>query len=140
MVFRQVNHVYKGHYDHLMHSGLYDELVSKLMLVAHKERPANQFQANDSVYKILEPQSIGFISYPYSWSFSMLKDAALLTLKIQKIALKYGMVLKDASAYNVQFLGSQPIFIDTLSFEKHKEGSPWVAYRHFCQHFLATLS
>ena len=70
----------------------------------------------------------------------MLKDAALLTLKIQMIALKHGMALKDASAYNVQFIGSQPIFIDTLSFEKFREGSPWMGYRQFCQHFLAPLA
>ena len=70
----------------------------------------------------------------------MLKDAALLTLNIQKIALDYNMVLKDASAYNVQFIGSSPIFIDTLSFEKYMEGKPWIGYGQFCRHFLAPLA
>jgi hypothetical protein len=50
------------------------------------------------------------------------------------------MVLKDASAYNVQFRGAEPVFIDTLSFERWAEGTPWVAYRQFCQHFLAPLA
>ncbi|MEH6585540.1 MAG: hypothetical protein V7720_03225 [Halioglobus sp.] len=64
----------------------------------------------------------------------------MLTLRIQTIALKYGFVLKDASAFNVQFIDSKPIFIDTLSFEPYEEGRPWVAYRQFCQHFLAPLA
>src|SRR5690606_16329043 len=50
------------------------------------------------------------------------------------------MALKDASAYNVQFDGSKPIFIDTLSFEPLQEGKPWVAYGQFCRHFLAPLA
>ncbi len=60
-------------------------------------------------------------------------------MRIQKRALKCGMSLKDASAYNVQFVGGKPVFIDTLSFEMHLDGRPWVAYRQFCQHFLAPL-
>jgi hypothetical protein len=80
------------------------------------------------------------ISYPYEWCFSELKDAALATLAIQKKALARGMVLKDASAFNIQFWKGQPVFIDTLSFERYQEGLPWVAYRQFCQHFLAPLA
>lgn len=91
-------------------------------------------------YKILKPERIRFISYPYEWAFNMLKDAALLTLEIQKIALEYGMSLKDASAFNVQFQNGKPVFIDTLSFEIYREDTHWVAYRQFCQHFLATLA
>jgi hypothetical protein len=59
----------------------------------------------------LEPEVIPFISYPYEWSFNQLKDAALVTLQIQKMALKYGMCLKDASAYNIQFRNGKPILI-----------------------------
>jgi ribosomal protein L11 methylase PrmA len=88
----------------------------------------------------LYPRKIPFISYPYEWSFQQLKDAALATLSIQKRALKYGMSLKDASAYNIQFLDGKAVLIDTLSFEIYKEGEPWVAYRQFCQHFLAPLA
>ena len=90
-------------------------------------------------YQVVQPQAVEFISYPYEWCFSQLKDAALLTLKIQKIALEYGMSLKDASAYNIQFVKGLPVLIDHLSFEKHEE-KPWVAYRQFCQHFLAPLA
>ncbi|NIV11336.1 MAG: SAM-dependent methyltransferase, partial [Aliifodinibius sp.] len=93
-------------------------------------------------YKIIQPQVLKFISYPYEWCFSQLKDAALLTLKIQKTALKFGMSLKDSSAYNIQFnlATGKPILIDTLSFEIYQPGHPWVAYRQFCQHFLGPLA
>jgi len=83
---------------------------------------------------------VDFISYPYEWAFSMLKDAALTTLRIQKTALEHGMLLKDASAYNIQFQDGKPLLIDTLSFDMYVEGQPWVAYRQFCQHFLAPLA
>ena len=69
-----------------------------------------------------------------------MKDAALVTLDIQRIALDYGMSLKDGSAYNIQFVDGKPALIDTLSYEKYKEGKPWVAYKQFCQHFLAPLA
>jgi len=91
-------------------------------------------------YKVIQPERVPFISYPYEWSFSQLKDAALATLSLQKRALKYDMSLKDASAYNIQFVRGKPTLIDTLSFEKYKEGQPWIAYRQFCQHFLAPLA
>jgi len=83
---------------------------------------------------------VPFISYPYEWSFGQLKDAVLVTLAIQKRAMKAGMSLKDASAYNIQFYRGKPILVDTLSFEAYREGEPWVAYRQFCQHFLAPLA
>ncbi len=70
----------------------------------------------------------------------MLKDAALLTLKIQKLALEHGMSLKDASAFNIQFVKGKPILLDTLSFEIYKEGKPWVAYKQFVEHFLSPLT
>lgn len=138
-LYRQVNRLYKEDYDYLNKSGLYKKLVDEGLLVPHKE-VRNNLAQTDSAYKILQPTNIPFISYPYEWSFSQLKDAALTTLKIQKIALDHNMSLKDASAFNIQFFEGKPILIDTLSFEKYKEGKPWVAYRQFCQHFLAPLA
>jgi len=139
ILYRQINKSYKEHYDFLMESGLYKELTDKHLLIPHKE--ASEIQAvTDDCYKIIQPEEIRFISYPYGWCFSELKDAALTTLEIQKIALEHNMILKDASAYNIQFHQGKPILIDTLSFEKYEEGKPWIAYRQFCQHFLAPLS
>lgn len=137
-MFRQVNLSYKEQYDQLMDSGLYSVLTAKGLLVQHKEVEDLNFPEPNG-YKIIQPDRIHYISYPYEWCFSQLKDAALLTLQIQKLSLKHGMALKDASAYNIQFSGATPVFIDSLSFEKF-EGKPWVAYKQFCQHFLAPLA
>lgn len=137
-VYRQVNERYRSNYDKLIGSGLYDDLVGRRLLVPHTE--TNEIRTTvDHAYKILRPTQIPFISYPYEWSFSQLKDAALTTLDIQKRSLARGMILKDASAYNIQFLDGRPLLIDTLSFESYEEGRAWVAYRQFCQHFLAPL-
>jgi len=138
-IYRQVNIIYKENYDYLMKSGLYKELIKKNLLISHEEKNI-KLALSDDAYKVIKPQQIPFVSYPYEWCFSQLKAAALVTLEIQKIALKFGMSLKDASAYNIQFLGYRPIFIDTLSFEKYSEGKPWIAYKQFCQHFLAPLA
>ncbi len=138
-LLRQVNTCYQDDYDLLMGSGLYDKLREKGFLVPHKELDKHK-GLNDDTYKVIEPEKINFISYPYEWSFSQLKDAALTTLEIQQISLRYGMTLKDASAYNIQFHKGRPVFIDTLSFEKYQEDKPWEAYRQFCQHFLAPLA
>ena len=138
-LYRQINACYQSHYDLLMSSGLYRELVNEGLLVSHEEITLDKATPPDA-YKIIKPELVPFISHPYEWCFSQLKDAALVTLAIQKKALRHNMILKDASAYNVQFKGVQPIFIDSLSFEKYVEGEPWVAYRQFCQHFLAPLT
>jgi hypothetical protein len=120
-----------------MASGLYARLVERSLLISHREVDDPDQAA---VHRTLHPERVPFIAYPYEWSFSQFQDAATTTLKIAKTALDFGMILKDASAYNVQFLRGAPIFIDTLSFEKYTEGSPWVAYRQFCQHFLAPMA
>jgi len=136
---RQINKIYQSDYAMLMESGLYQELAKENLIVQHKETEKS-FLDTEPGYKVICPQLIAPITYPYEWCFSQLKDAALLTLKIQKTALKYKMTLKDASAYNIQFTKGSPVFIDTLSFTKHQEGEPWIAYKQFCQHFLAPLS
>ncbi len=139
-LYRQVNKTYAEHYDFLIKSGLYETLVRRKLLIAHKEVDVKYNQLDSKAYRIIKPAVIPFISYPYEWSFSQLKDAALVTLEIQKIALRHGMSLKDASAYNIQFYEGRPVLIDTLSFEKYEKGEPWVAYRQFCQHFVAPLA
>ena len=139
LVYRQVNSVYAELYEQLIGSGLYQALVDARLLIPHEEVEIEPAEPSNA-YKIIQPEQLPFISYPYEWSFSQLKDAALTTLEIQKRALEYEMSLKDCSAYNIQFWGGKPVFIDTLSFEAYREGHPWVAYRQFCQHFLAPLA
>ena len=138
-LYRQVNLPYQKEYDLLNSSGLYDELVGKGWLVRHSEVDVKPEQPG-LAYKVLLPELVDAISYPYEWAFSQLKDAALRTLAIQKRALKKGMSLKDASAYNIQFQNARPLLIDSLSFEFYRPGEAWVAYRQFCRHFLAPLA
>lgn len=88
---------------------------------------------------VLEHARVPFVSYPYEWCFGMLRDAAALTLDLLSDALESGLVLKDASAYNVLFDGARPVFIDVASFEPWQVGRPWVGYRQFCQLFLYPL-
>ena len=80
-----------------------------------------------------------FVSYPHEWTFSMLKDAALLQLKLTRETLADGVGLKDATPYNVQFIGSRAQFIDAGSFEKRRKGDPWYGYKQFCEMFLYPL-
>src|ERR1035437_9814026 len=115
-IYRAVNPSYQPSFDHLLSSGLYQTLIDQKLMVSFEEVDQSSLRLS-GLYKVLKPERIQFISYPYEWALNMLKDAAILTLKIQKIALDYGMSLKDASAFNVQFQNGKPIFIDTLSFE-----------------------
>jgi ribosomal protein L11 methylase PrmA len=138
-IYRQVNDICKKNYDHLIDSGLYQNLVDKGLLITHEEVDIKNLRSYKA-YKIIKPEPIPFISYPYEWCFSQLKGAALTTLKIQKETLEFGMSLKDCSAYNIQFTKGKPVLVDTLSIEEYREGHPWVAYRQFCQHFLAPLA
>ncbi|MEM1436182.1 MAG: SAM-dependent methyltransferase [Pseudomonadota bacterium] len=134
-LFRQINSEYITHYDHLTDSGLYTKLVDRGWLVAHEEQLSPEVG-----YRVIKPEVIKQISYPYEWSFSQLREAALLILRIQELALEHDMTLKDASAFNVQFRGCCPVLIDTLSFERLDESKPWIAYKQFCEHFLGPLA
>lgn len=136
-LYRRVNASYRDDYDHLIRSGLYQTLVEDGLLIPHVE-VCREGDASASI--LLRPERVPFLSYPYEWCFSQLRDAALATLRIGKKALRFGMFLKDASAYNIQFVRGKPCLIDTLSFERYHDGEPWVAYRQFCQHFLAPLA
>lgn len=128
--YRKIAPSYAGEYRRLMQSGLYEELTQAGLLLPHEEMSGN----------VLRPEQLSFISYPYEWSFSAWKDAARATLEIQRRALAHDMALKDASAFNIQFVRGKPVLIDTLSFETYREGEPWIAYRQFCEHFLAPLA
>lgn len=139
VLLRQVQHSYADDWRLLHDSGLLRALQSASLLVAHEEEsPA--MGADAEAFRVIRPTRIPFVSYPYEWTPGQLRSAALLTLRVQRLALAHGMTLKDASAYNVQFFGHRACFIDTLSFTRHHEGAPWAAYRQFCQHFLAPLA
>lgn len=138
-LLRQVNASYRASFERVLASGVLDELQGAGLLIPHDVAPI-ALAATEDAWQVLRPQRVGFISYPYEWSFSQLRDAALLTLELQSRALARGMIMRDASAYNVQFHRGRPVFIDTLSFGPYEDGRPWVAYRQFCEHFLAPLA
>jgi len=88
---------------------------------------------------VLRHERMPFISYPYEWPFSMLKDAALFQLELNRRALGEDIALKDASPYNVQWRGTTPVFVDVGSFERLRPDEPWAGYRQFCMLFLYPL-
>jgi hypothetical protein len=139
ILYRQVNKIFKKDFDAFFESGFYKHLVEKKMLIPHQAIDKN-LTASPDWYQTIKPEIVPFISYPYEWCFDMLKDAALLTLEAAKEAMDFGMMLKDASVYNVQWYNGKMIFIDTLSFEAYDEQKPWIAYHQFCEHFFAPLA
>jgi 2-polyprenyl-3-methyl-5-hydroxy-6-metoxy-1,4-benzoquinol methylase len=139
VLYRQVSQFFKNDFDLFISSGLYAHLVKNKTLIPHEQVNENLTGSADW-YQTIKPQALSFVSYPYEWCFDMLKDAALLTLQVAEEAMQFGMMLKDASAYNVQWHKGKMVFIDTLSFEKYDAEKPWIAYRQFCEHFLAPLA
>lgn len=136
--YRHVSPCYKDDYIHLKESGLYNRLVKEKKLISHIELDENLSQSEEW-YSTLLPEQITFLSWPYEWCFSQLKDAALLTLDIVKESIQHGMILKDATPFNIQFKNGRPVFIDTLSFEKYDPTQPWIAYRQFTESFIIPL-
>jgi SAM-dependent methyltransferase len=140
IVHRQVNQSFAREWDDLVASGLLDTLRAKGILVAHESAPLGAALRPDLAHAVIRPEPLDFVSYPYEWSFGQLRDAALLTLQAQNVAAEAGFTLRDATAYNVQFQRGRPLLIDTLSFERAEPGAAWLAYRQFCEHFLAPLA
>lgn len=139
-LYRVVTDKYIDTYETIKQSGLFDSLRAEKKIVEFKEQSVENFSlAAKNASLILEPDILPFISYPYEWSFSQLKDAAMLTLDLHIAGLKNNFLLKDASAFNVQFLNGKPIFIDHLSFGLCEKYAVWPAYGQFCRHFLAPL-
>ena len=128
-LFRRFSKNYIPVYQKFINSGLYERLIKENLIIPHEEISSDT----------IKPEKV-FISYPWEWCFSQLKDAALAVLKIQNIALDYDMTLKDANCFNMQFYNNKPVLIDTSSFENYTEGEPWTPYKQFCENFLAPLA
>jgi hypothetical protein len=120
-------------YKALKKTDFFEKLFKAQLVISHKELSASETEI------IIQPEQIPFITYPYEWSFNQYKEAALLTLKLQKYSLEHGFSLKDASAFNVTFHNGKAVFIDTLSFDFYIENLPWRAYKQFITHFLGPL-
>jgi hypothetical protein len=137
-LLRYLSDDYAEAYGHFMHSGLYGKLIEEQLLIPHSERDGTPNP--DKVYKVLIPDKIDFITYPYEWCFSQWKDTLLACLKINRIALDYGMILKDATPFNFTLYRGKITLFDTSSFQLYREGEPWLAYKQFCEEFLGPLA
>ena len=137
VLYRQVNPAYIPTFRKIYDSGLYDALIERRLMIPHKAVDIEPLDNPEAI--VIKPKRIPYISYPYEWSFGQYKAAALTTLNLQLAALEHGMLLKDASAYNIQFVDGYAVLMDTLSFEEYVDGRPWSAYGQFCRHFVAPL-
>jgi ribosomal protein L11 methylase PrmA len=127
-------------FDYVESTGLIASLVNRGMLIDQARRPASLLdEAGAGAAYVLEHPRLDFISYPYEWSFRALQSAALLQLDVYLESLQHGVTLSDATAYNIQFDGARPIFIDRLSFRRYVDGQFWLGHRQFCEQFLNPL-
>ncbi len=120
-------------------AGLIARLAGQGRLVETSELAPDSFRLADPPAALLEHRRIPYISYPYEWPFRALQSAALLHLDLHLEALAAGATLSDATAYNVQFEGARPVFIDVTSLRRYREGELWLAHRQFCEQFLNPL-
>jgi ribosomal protein L11 methylase PrmA len=136
--YRYIFVEYQQEYDHLMQSGLYQRLIDLQLMIPHKEVDIDV--PDPTIYKLLYPQQIPFQSYPYEWSYVQWRKAILAFLQINQLALDHGMILKDATPFNFFLSGGAAVLLDTSSFIFYKTGDPWIAYRQFCEEFLAPFA
>ncbi len=139
-IFRTVNEVARQAYETVRDQGVFRDLSDKEILISTTEVPKHERPEGlpDAAY-VLEHARVPFISYPYEWSFQALKAAALHHLDLQLHLFERNVVLSDASAYNIQFIGPKPVFIDALSLRPYVEGEIWEGHRQFCEQFLNPL-
>lgn len=134
-VYRAIDSSFSAQWEAALASGFFESASGRGLLI-----PFQEVSPQPGTWKTLESPKLPFISFPYEWCFGQLKDAALHTLDVLDEALAHGLILRDATAYNIQFSGWKPVFIDLLSFEPRDKGRPWQAYGQFCRFFLAPLA
>ena len=140
-IFRSLKNDYIENYNFIKNQDIYQILINKNLLINSwepKDLDLNS-QNIDNVNKFLEHEKLENWSYPYEWTFSQLKKAAIFHLDFQLFLLEKNISLKDASAYNIQFKNNKPIFIDILSLQKLDENTPWQGHKQFCEEFLNPL-
>ncbi len=142
-VYRYFTCQHAADFTALLEDGLLESFVKSGAVIETKpsgmEEAPEAYRAVPQVGLVVEHPKIPFISYVYEWPFEMLKAAAIRSLEILQEALDKGFILKDATPYNIQFMGSNPLLIDVGSFERYREGTPWIGYSQFCRTFLNPL-
>ena len=136
-IFRKINKVGLDRINFLEKEEILKESIKRNYLIQTKilnddEKKKLNLNLSDV---ILEHIKIPYISYPYEWSFNQLKTAAIFHLDFNLFLLDLGASLIDASAFNIQYIGSKPIFIDTLSIEKYVNREPCIGHKQFCENF-----
>lgn len=142
-IYEQGNKIYRwvgdygaSAYESARDSGVLQQLIEQEYLVSCEERAPSTIGGMPNACYVLEHERLPFVSYPYEWCFSLLKRAALFHLDFHLKALELDYTLTDATAYNVQFKGTRPIFIDHLSLKPYESGEIWAGHRQFCTQFL----
>jgi len=142
-VYRYFTSQHAAEFTALIETGLLDSFVKSGAVIETKpiamEEAAELYRAAPDIGLVVEHPRIPFISYVYEWPFEMLKAAAIRCLEILQTSLDKGFILKDATPYNIQFVGLNPLLIDVGSFERYEEGIPWMGYSQFCHTFLNPL-
>ena len=142
-IYRAIFNSGKSDYIDIQQSGIIQKLINKKYLIDTDELDRrNKLYSHEelkNVYIILKHKKIPFISYPYEWCFEQLKKAAIFHLDLQLYLLENNFNLKDSSAFNIQFIGGEPIFIDFFSLQKYNDGDYWIGYKQFCENFLNPL-
>jgi ribosomal protein L11 methylase PrmA len=140
-IFRTVTAKFAAEFDFVESTGLLQKLIADDQLLPFKRADPSDIPEliDHNIRYVLQAPRLRFVSYPYEWPFSALKAAALLHLEIQLKGLEFGITLTDASAYNIQFHGAHPVFIDHLSFRRYRPGEIWLGHRQFCEQFLNPL-
>jgi ribosomal protein L11 methylase PrmA len=139
-VVRSVSPTAARRFDRVLATGVVDDLITRGLLVATRKVPASVLgeHAGAAAYA-LEHERVPYVSYPYEWSFEGLRAAALRHLELHRRCLDAGVTLSDASAFNMQFVDTEPLFVDALSLVPYVEGAPWAGHRQFCEQFLNPL-
>jgi len=138
-VLRSISDAGAANYEFVRDSGLLPGLIAQNRVIGMTEVPPDTLGGVDDCRYVLEHPVLPFVSYPYEWCFSALRAAALLQLDLLTAALEHDVMLSDASAYNIQFRGAAPVFIDALSFRPYRDGEYWSAHQQFCDQFLNPL-
>jgi hypothetical protein len=144
LVLRGLNNEALVVYSKLASENFFQELLQNKQVVGTKNISGDDNKTSEKVIEngwagVLTHEPVPFISYPYEWTFSMLKDVALLHLHLMEKCLENNWIFKDATPYNIHWFGAHPTFIDIPSFEPWSEGAPWAGYRQFCAMFLTPL-